>query len=64
MKYMKIETPKEECWRRHHHRAGANCKEFPCWMPDKRAAGRETLERAEKAGLVNIHKERECVSQS
>ena len=33
-------------------------------MPEKQAAGRETFERAEKAGLVNIQKERECGSQS
>jgi len=61
---MENETPKEECWRRHHHRAGANCKEFPCWIPEKRVVVRETLERAERVGRVNIQKERECVSLS
>ena len=62
---MENETPEEECWRRHHHRAGVDCKEFPCWTPEKQAAGREALARAEKAGLVRLRKEEsECVSQS
>ena len=62
---MENETPEEECWRHHQHRAGVGCEEFPCWTPDKLAAGRETFERAEKAGLVTLRKgEAECVSQS
>jgi hypothetical protein len=61
---MENETPEEECWLHRHHRAGANCKEFPCWTPEKQAA-KEMFERAEKEGLVTLRKgEAECVSQS